>query len=204
MSSAAIDALADSIGNAKPGQGGVYFLPGTYPVLYIDKIQPQKNRHTEDMVVAEFDILESEVEERPAGSRVSQVYNLTKHRETAPGNVRAIIGASLGVSKDELDNVPEAQRAVISKVLGIPLTEKYPEGHKLAGALKCAAIKGEVVAKVLGSDNPAHGRLVRAVATMTKTKKEQKDFTLVDFTGLGEDVQALANDLRTAAGFPPI
>jgi hypothetical protein len=188
--SSALDAMADSIGSAKRGRGGIYFLDGVYPILFADKIQPQKNRHNEDQIIGEYDILESEVEERAPGTRVSQIYNLTKHRETAPGNARAMIGALLGVKEEDLVNVPEEQRPVIAKILGLKVEQ-------------CAAIDGGIIRKVLGDENPLHGRIVRAQATVVKTKKNE-DFTRVDFFPLPEDMQAMAGELRSAAGFPPI
>jgi hypothetical protein len=92
----------DSIGNAEVSEGGVYPIEGVYPILYVDCMKIIRTRKGEDMFVAEFDILASDVEKRKKGSRMSWVANF-KH-DSAPGNIRAFMAAVNGVNVDEVDS----------------------------------------------------------------------------------------------------
>ena len=89
------------IGDSTPNEGGVYPWAGIYPVLYVDVLKMIQSRKGETVFIAEFEILSSEVGERPAGSKVSWVANF-KH-DAAPGNVRMLLAAIMGVQLGEVD-----------------------------------------------------------------------------------------------------
>jgi len=101
----------DRIGNAKTSESGVYPEPGVYPVLEIDSCRVIDSRKGDKLFCAEFNILESRVEERPAGSSMSWMANLTKH-DAAPGNVRKFLAAAAGVTVENVD--PEGSAAAVS------------------------------------------------------------------------------------------
>ena len=89
------------IGDSTPNEGGVYPVAGIYPLLYVDVLKMIQSRKGETVFIAEFEILSSEVGERPAGSKVSWVANF-KH-DAAPGNVRMLLAAIMGVQLGEVD-----------------------------------------------------------------------------------------------------
>ena len=92
----------DLIGAAQPNEGGVYPLPGLYPVLYVDVLKMIITRKKEKMFVAEFEICNSEVAERPVGTKMNWVGNF-KH-DAVPGNVRMLLAAIMGVQLGEVDS----------------------------------------------------------------------------------------------------
>ncbi len=83
--------LFSAIGSAVPGYGSVYPIPGLYPLLYIDVIKLIKTRKQENMFIAEFDILASEVAARQSGTRMSWLVNM--RHDASPGNVRGFLAA---------------------------------------------------------------------------------------------------------------
>lgn len=91
----------DAVGSSTPNEGGVYPVPGVYPVLFCDVLKMTQSRKREDLFIAEFDILESQVEERRAGTRMSWVVNF-KH-DAAPGNVKLFLAALLDIPPGEVD-----------------------------------------------------------------------------------------------------
>lgn len=101
----------DMIGSAKVTEGGVYPLAGVYPILYLDAVKMVDSRKGDRLFCAEFDIIRSEVDERPAGSRMSWMANLTKH-DAAPGNARAFLAAAAGIDPENVD--AEGSRAAVS------------------------------------------------------------------------------------------
>lgn len=103
--------LHDLIGNAQVTDGGIYPEPGVYPVLFLDACKMVESRKGDKLFCAEFEILESNVDERPAGSRMSWMANLSKH-DAAPGNVRAFLAAAAGITPDGVD--AEGSRAAVS------------------------------------------------------------------------------------------
>ncbi len=96
--------IFDMIGDADVFGGGVYFEPGVYPKLWIEALKMIKtSTDGHDMFVAEIHILESNVPERPKGSEVSWVANLTKHKSAA-GNVKQFLCDIAGLeSVDDID-----------------------------------------------------------------------------------------------------
>jgi len=155
-SSSPFDRVEESDGRA----GGIYPMPGIYQVLYVDIVKMIRSRKGEDVFITEFDILQSDVPERKAGTRMSWAVNF--RHDASPGNVKAFLAA----------------------VMNVPQTDVDAKGAQLACSEK----------------NPCHGRLVRLEAVMTKTKANN-DFTLCNWRSIPDDMQAKADELRTAAGF---
>jgi len=94
----------DGIEKAQVFKSSNYILPGTYPILFINslkKIRSQKNGNK--LFIAELDIIESKVDGRPPGTDMSAIFNLTKHGETALGNVKALLAAAIDVPEDKID-----------------------------------------------------------------------------------------------------
>jgi hypothetical protein len=91
----------ERIGNSQPTEGGVYPIPGVYPLLYVNTLKMIKSRKGEDVFIADFDIVTSDVPERPAGSVMSWVCNF-KH-DAAPGNVRLLLAAVTATPLDQVD-----------------------------------------------------------------------------------------------------
>lgn len=167
---------ADKVAGSDVSGGGVYFLEGVYPTLWIERCQLKTSRKGKELFIAEFKILQSNVEGRGAGSEVSQVYNLTDH-EAAAGNVKAFIGAAMdddAFAHAKMEDMTPEERADFIKA----------------------------VQDVVGESNPLKGRLVRAEASVIQTRAKT-DFTLVKFSGLPEAAQAKAMALYEAAGFAP-
>lgn len=79
--------------SAKPGAGGVYFLPGHY-VAEVDAIKVVDTRKGGALFVAECKILESDNEDRKAGRRCSWAMSMDK--DAAAGNIKAFLGACIG------------------------------------------------------------------------------------------------------------
>lgn len=91
----------DRIGDSKPNEGGVYPEPGVYPLLGVNVLKMIKSRKGDDIFIAEFDIIQSEVEDRPAGTCMSWVGNFKY--DAVPGNVRMLLAAIMGVPVNDVD-----------------------------------------------------------------------------------------------------
>lgn len=94
----------DGIENAQVFKTSNYILPGVYPVLFIQslkKIRSSKNGNK--LFIAELDIIESKVPERPPGSDMSAIFNMTKHGDTALGNIKALLAAAIGKPVEAID-----------------------------------------------------------------------------------------------------
>lgn len=89
------------VGSSDPNEQSVYPIPGVYPLLYLDTLKMIRSRKGDDVFVAEFDILESEVETRPRGTRMSWVVNF--RHDAAPGNVKGFLASLMGISVGEVD-----------------------------------------------------------------------------------------------------
>jgi hypothetical protein len=87
------------ISEAKPSQGGVYWLPGQY-LVQLDMVKTITSRKGEDCFIVEGDNLESTNEERPAGSHCSQVIPMSQ--DSAPGNIKLFLAAALNVQEHEV------------------------------------------------------------------------------------------------------
>lgn len=102
----------DRVGSAETSERSNYPLPGVYPMLYCDQLKMVTSRLSGDSIfVAEFDILESDVQARPKGTSLSWLCNL-RHLPS-PGNVREFLAVLNGVMVDEVD--AEGARFACSK-----------------------------------------------------------------------------------------
>lgn len=102
----------DDIEGAQARQSGVYPVAGVYPVLFVDVLKMIKSRQDDTIFIAEFDIVKSEVEARPAGTRMSWAVNF--RHDAAPGNVKAFLAALMNVEPEKIDK-DGAKMAVSSK-----------------------------------------------------------------------------------------
>jgi hypothetical protein len=94
----------DGIEDAESTRRSNYVLPGQYPILYVralKKIRSQKSGDT--LFIAEFDIIQSKVDERPPGTDMSSIFNITKHQKTALGNIKGLLAACLDVEEAKVD-----------------------------------------------------------------------------------------------------
>jgi hypothetical protein len=83
-------------------QGGVYPEAGIYKLLNVSILKQFKDRKADECFVAEFEILDSDVDDRPAGSTMSWMANLSKH-DAALGNVRGLLAALTGSDESTID-----------------------------------------------------------------------------------------------------
>lgn len=90
------------IGGSDVRKGGTYPVPGVYPILLVDVVKLITSRKGEDIFIAEFEILESNVDERPTGTRMSWAANL-KH-DPSPGNIKAFLAAAGDVDPEEVNS----------------------------------------------------------------------------------------------------
>ena len=96
--------MHDEVGGATVNQGGTYPLVGFYPKLEIEALREKisEKHRGHELYIVELLVHESNVQERPPGSRMSVVYNCTKH-QSAPGDVKALLAAILHVEPDQID-----------------------------------------------------------------------------------------------------
>jgi hypothetical protein len=91
------------IGSSDPSESGVYPEAGVYPLLFVDSLKMIQSRKGDDLFIAEFDIVQSEVDTRRPGTRMSWVANLSKH-DAAPGNVKLFLATLMDVPLDQVDS----------------------------------------------------------------------------------------------------
>lgn len=95
----------DGIEDAESTRRSNYVLPGTYPILFVQALKKIRSQQTGDkLFIAEFDIIESKVPERPPGMDMSSIFNITKHGKTALGNIKGLIAACLDVPEEKVDS----------------------------------------------------------------------------------------------------
>lgn len=85
--------LFSGLNQAKVGNSGVYFLPGTY-VVECQKIHIVNTRAGGNLFVFESKILESSREERPVGSSCSWAVKM--ELDAAEGNIKELLAALSG------------------------------------------------------------------------------------------------------------
>lgn len=96
-----VDAF-DKIGDADASERSVYPIPGVYPLLYCERLKMiQSKLSGDDMFIAEFTILDSNVDSRPKGTSMSWVCNL-RHLPS-PGNIRSFLAALNDTAVEEVD-----------------------------------------------------------------------------------------------------
>ncbi len=82
----------DDVGGAEVFSKGTWFIEGVYPIVQVEQIIEKVSGKTgHDLEIFEFAILESHVEERPAGSRAAVVYDFA--HKPIPGMVRGTLAA---------------------------------------------------------------------------------------------------------------
>lgn len=112
--------LFKSIESAKVNQGGVYFNPGKYLVEVI-AVKTIKSRKNMDLYIVECEILDSDVADRPTGSRASWVVNLAQ--DAAMGNIKAFLAAANGIDPSDEDAV---QREITEEVADLSYADENP------------------------------------------------------------------------------
>lgn len=150
------DAIASAEGLSYNNQ---WIKPGVYPLLYVDVLKLITTRQGDTMFIAEFDVLVSDSEAFPKGTRMCWSANF--RHEPSPKNVKIFLATLMNKKPEEVT----------------------AEGAKFAVSEK----------------NPCHGRLIRAEAY-----NNDKDFTLVNWRPIPDNIQARADDLRQETGFTPI
>ena len=99
--------LFGGIKDAQVSRGGVYLLPGGY-TLDVDVLKLMKTRKAKDMAIAEFTVVESNVKERPVGSKPSHTFNFTDH-EAALGNFKNLLSALFNIPEEDVDEAGAEQ-----------------------------------------------------------------------------------------------
>lgn len=94
--------IFDKIANSQPGGDRLPWLDkvGNY-VLEVQKLEMKQNRQNQDLFIAELGIVSSTNEERPNGSSIAVIENLSKNVDIAPGNVKKFFEALLDDSSVE-------------------------------------------------------------------------------------------------------
>jgi hypothetical protein len=85
----------------------MYPVPGIYPMLYTDCLKMVQNRAGIWVFIADFDIIQSEVVERPAGTKMSWASSF--QYDGAAGDVRGFLAHLMGVAIEEVDEAGSAQ-----------------------------------------------------------------------------------------------
>lgn len=92
------------VGSASVSQTGVYFIPGNY-VVTIKKVFTMRSRKKDDLFIVEAVIDQSNVPERPHGSKASWVVNFKN--DAALGNIKGFIAAVNGIDPSDEKAVNE-------------------------------------------------------------------------------------------------
>lgn len=109
----------EKIANADVTERSVYFSEGIYPVLYLDVMKMVTSRKGETFFVAEFDIIKSDVDSRPKGSRAVWMANF--RHDATPGNVKDFIAKLHG----------EEPEAVTAEAVKFACGDKNPSHGRL-------------------------------------------------------------------------
>ena len=113
--------IFSGIKDAQVSSGGVYFVPGLYPVVEVDACKMIFTRKNEELFVAECKIIESEVPERGPGTHASFTANITRH-DAALGNIKGFMVAGFNCSADEItDDVAEEVVSARQPLAGVRL-----------------------------------------------------------------------------------
>jgi len=95
--------MFSGIDNAKVMEKDPYIDPGVYPLLYCSCLKAfQSKRDGQSFFVAEFDILDSNVESRPAGTRMALVINYSKSPEVKLNNIKTFLMRLTDSEEDEV------------------------------------------------------------------------------------------------------
>ena len=106
-------------------RGGVYPIAGIYPLLRIDTLKMIKNRIGSDLFVADLEILETKVDDRPAGSRMSWIGDYSK--DPTPDNVKSFLMAASGlpanaITADEVMNATSNENPLHGRLVRLEAT----------------------------------------------------------------------------------
>jgi hypothetical protein len=173
--------FAQNFAKATPGAGGgLWYKDGDYPLIQIDHLKlidsknPQHNGAEKLIIVT--DILQSKVAERPAGMRgLSHVLN-SQHAGAARDAKEFCIAVFPGVDHSEWDKDGEES----------PMHPKNPRGL------------------VHDVTQLARGRLVSLTVFTKISEKSKKPFSVHRYTAVSDAIQEQADELRAAAGLPPM
>lgn len=147
--------LMSGIETARPSAGGVYFKAGLYPCLKLLSVKAVTARSGDIFFAVETEIVQSMVEDRPAGMKVSWLCN--KRHDNFLGDVRAFVAAALGLDIDaEPHRLAEVTEEVSEAVLESDVERIDP------------VTKRTIKVKV---PSPLAGTLIRLEATTHETKK---------------------------------
>ena len=133
--------FAKKVAEAQPSDNaGLYFLAGQYPLVQVDTIKlitsQKPGRVGAEMLVLQFDILDSKVAERPAGMRsVCQILN-SNHPGAADDAKRFVQALYPSVSADTID-----EAAIVA------LTSAEQPAHGRLLALECYVKRSEKTGK---------------------------------------------------------
>jgi len=89
--------LFDGIDNVSSNQGGNWLKEGKHR-LRINALKMPQGLHTGDNFIAELTVVKSTSME--AGSTVSWVRNITKHKDMALADIKAFLAAAAGVDEE--------------------------------------------------------------------------------------------------------
>lgn len=145
--------IAEEIGNAQlPREKTPKFWPGNYPLLYIEQFKEvTSSRDGKKYIAIDLAILESDVYDRPAGTRVSYLWNLSHPiaRKYSISEILHLVGVALNIPKDDIKSVVTAE-----------MFAEVVEKDELIGRLVTAKAnlrsndKGEFVNVAFGPANP--------------------------------------------------
>jgi hypothetical protein len=175
--------FAQRVAEATPNDNtGIFFEQGNYPLVQLDQFKffqsTKPGREGVEMVALVFDIIQSNVPSRPAGTRgVSQILN-SLHAPSADDCKRFINAL--------FPSVASAQ-AWFGKLVGRPLTD-----DELASVL---SIEG-----MSSVGQPVRGRLLKLECFTKVSQKTGKEFTKHWWYPVADETQAKAAELRIAAG----
>ncbi len=135
--------------------GGPYIIPGKH-LLRLDLLKEVDGFSEDDIVVAEFIVEETDSEEKDMqpGTRVSRLWNFSKHKSAA-GNFKAFLIAAFGSFDDEGEYVAADED---------DLSKPDEDGDT-------------PIDLAVTSDNPLNGSLFYCVAHTIITKERKVEFT---------------------------
>jgi len=97
------DDIFGEIAGASEINQTLFPVAGSYPLLYVTSVQLKKSRDGGDLFVADFDIVESKVPERPAGTAMTWMTKKNRIPEYFLAEVKAFIAAVGNVPANEVD-----------------------------------------------------------------------------------------------------
>lgn len=99
------DDLYSGIDNVQTSERDANIVQGVYPLLYVDTIKVFKSQRSgSNIFVASFDIIESDVANRPKGTSMSLVMNYSKHPEVKMRNIKEFLVALNDCSDEDIDS----------------------------------------------------------------------------------------------------